>query len=269
VSRVVAPDVSARSLDALISLEGRRGVVTGAAQGIGRAIARRLAEAGARLLVCDLNVEGAQEAQAELGENAQASHVDVTSSESVKRVAERAVEEFGGLDIWVNTPGIYPVTPLLEIADEEWERVIDVNLRGTFVGSREAARMMIQCGSAGVILNIASTASYRVAGEGVSHYVAAKFGVRGLTKGLAVELGPHGIRALAIAPCVTLTPGLEATRGALERAGFQLDDLGNDLPLGRIAVPDDIARVALFCVSDLATLMTGTTVQVDAGYLSQ
>ena len=269
MGRVVAPDVSASSLNALISLEGRSGVVTGAAQGIGRAIARRIAEAGARLLVCDLNEEGARATQAELGGNARAAHVDVTSSDSVSRVAQRAVEEFGSLDIWVNTPGIYPVTPLLQIADEEWERVIDVNLRGAFVGSREAARTMIKCSSPGVILNIASTASYRVAGEGVSHYVAAKYGVRGLTQALAVELGPHGIRALAIAPCVTLTPGLEATRGALERAGFQLDDLGNDLPLGRIAVPDDIARVALFCVSDLAALMTGTTVPVDAGYLSQ
>ena len=102
---------------------------------------------------------------------------------------------------------------------------------------------------------------------GVAHYVASKFGVRGLTQALAVELGPHGIRVLEVAPTVTLTPGLEAARGPLESAGFALDELGPRLPLGRVAVPDDVARVVLFCASDLSLLMTGSTLLVDAGEL--
>ncbi len=123
-------------------------------------------------------------------------------------------------------------------------------------------------GRGGVIVNISSTAAYRAAGPGVAHYVASKFGVRGLTQSLAVELGVHGIRVLAVAPTVTLTPGLEAERASLEAAGFALDELGAHLPLGRVAVPDDVARVVLFCASDLSLLMTGSTLAVDAGELA-
>jgi NAD(P)-dependent dehydrogenase (short-subunit alcohol dehydrogenase family) len=119
-----------------------------------------------------------------------------------------------------------------------------------------------------VIVNVASTASYRVAGLGVSHYVAAKHGVVGLTKSLAVELGPLGIRVLAVAPCLTRTEGIEEQRDAFEAAGFVIDDLGRELPLRRVGVPDDVARVIVFCASDLAGLMTGSTLAVDAGYLA-
>lgn len=127
---------------------------------------------------------------------------------------------------------------------------------------------MVAAGLGGVIVNIASTAAYRADGPGVAHYVASKFGVRGLTQSLAVELGGHGIRVLAVAPTVTLTPGLEAGRESLEAAGFVLDELGARLPLGRVAVPDDVARVVLFCASDLSLLMTGSTLLVDAGELA-
>ena len=126
---------------------------------------------------------------------------------------------------------------------------------------------MVARGEGGVIVNITSTAAYRAEAPGAAHYVASKFGVRGLTQALAVELGPHGIRVLAVAPTVTLTPGLETQRGALQSAGFLLDDLGPQLPLGRVAVPDDVARVVLFCASDLSLLMTGSTLLVDAGEL--
>jgi NAD(P)-dependent dehydrogenase (short-subunit alcohol dehydrogenase family) len=119
-----------------------------------------------------------------------------------------------------------------------------------------------------VIVTIASTAAYRADGPGVAHYVASKFGVRGLTQSLAVELGAHRIRALAIAPTVTLTPGLEEQGGALQAAGFALGELGPSLPLGRVAVPDDVARVVVFCASDLSLLMTGSTLLVDAGELA-
>jgi NAD(P)-dependent dehydrogenase (short-subunit alcohol dehydrogenase family) len=153
------------------------------------------------------------------------------------------------------------------MTDQDWDKVLDVNLRGTFIGAREAGRRMAEAGHGGVIINLASTAGYRAAGPGIAHYVASKHGVRGLTKSLAVELGPHGIRVLALAPTLIETPGIEEGRAAFQAAGLgdMLEQMAQREPLGRVGVPDDIARVALFCASDLAMLMTGSTLLVDAG----
>ena len=264
----VIRDVSDVPLGALTALPGRVAVVTGGARGIGLACCRRLVEAGATVVVADVDEAAAVAAAAQVGPGAQAAWVDVTDAVSVRSVVDRAVLEHGRLDVWVNSAGVFPVSPLLDLADEDWGHVLDVNLRGTFFGAREASRAMIAGGRDGVIVNVASTAAYRADGPGVAHYVASKFGVRGLTQSLAVELGRHGIRVLAVAPTVTLTPGLEAERSALEGAGFALDDLGPRLPLGRVAVPDDVARVVVFCASDLSLLMTGSTLRVDAGELA-
>lgn len=264
----VIRDVSGSSLADLIALSGRVAVVTGGASGIGLACGARLVEAGATVIVADVDKGSADTAASRLGPLATAASVDVRDATSVRAVADRALDDFGRVDIWVNSAGIFPVTPLLELSEDEWDRVLDVNLRGTLFGAREAARAMIAAGHGGVILNVASTAAYRADGPGVAHYVASKFGVRGLTQSLAVELGAHGIRVLAVAPTVTLTPGLEAERMSLEAAGFALDELGLRLPLGRVAVPDDVARVVLFGASDLSLLMTGSTLLVDAGELT-
>ena len=261
-------DVSGSSLADLLSLFDRVAVVTGAASGIGYATAARLVEAGARVVIADVDVDAAEQAQTRLGDRTLAVRVDMTDEESVCELARHASDNLGSLDIWINNAGIYPTAPLLTLTADQWDEVQAVNLRGAFLGAREAARVMIGQGRGGVIVTIASTASYRAEGPGVAHYVASKFGVRGLTQSLAVELGPHGIRVLAVAPTVTLTPGLEAQREDLEAAGFALDELGRQLPLGRVAVPDDIARVVVFCVSDLALLMTGCTLPVDAGELT-
>ena len=180
-----APDVSSRALAQLISLEGRTAVVTGGARGIGLAIVRRLAEAGADALIGDLNKAGAEEAAEKIaresGRRVIGTELDVTSGVSVAAAADRAVTELGGIDIWVNNAGIYPSTPLLEMTDEQWDKVLEVNLRGTFIGAREAGRRMAAAGHGGVIINLASTAGYRAAGPGVAHSVSAKLGVRGLT----------------------------------------------------------------------------------------
>jgi len=261
-------DVSGSSLADLLSLSERVAVVTGAASGIGYATAARLVEAGARVIVADVDIDAAEQAQGRLGDRTLAAHVDVTDEESVCDLARLAMDSLRGLDIWINNAGIYPTAPLLALTAERWDDVHAVNLRGAFLGAREAARAMIDHGRGGVIVTIASTASYRAEGPGVVHYVASKFGVRGLTQSLAVELGPHGIRVLAVAPTVTLTPGLEVQREGLEATGFALEELGPRLPLGRVAVPDDVARVVVFCASDLALLMTGSTLLVDAGELT-
>jgi NAD(P)-dependent dehydrogenase (short-subunit alcohol dehydrogenase family) len=259
-------DVSGSALPDLLDLSGRVAVVTGGAHGIGRACCARLAEAGALVVVADLDDTAARAGTAG-GARLTAAWVDVRDAASVRQLVERTVAEHGRLDVWVNNAGVYPVSPLLELSERDWDEVLELNLRGTFIGAREAARAMIPGGEGGVIVNIASTAAYRADAPGAAHYVASKFGVRGLTQALALELGPHGIRVLGVAPTVTVTPGLQAQREPLEEAGFELESLGPRLPLGRVAVPDDIARVVLFCATDLSLLMTGATLPVDAGEL--
>jgi NAD(P)-dependent dehydrogenase (short-subunit alcohol dehydrogenase family) len=266
-------DVSDHSIAELISLEGRSAVVTGAGGGIGRAIAERLAEAGAAVLIGDVDRVAAEDVAAILrrrGCDAIGMASDVSDEGAVGALGDRAVVEWGHVDVWVNNAGIFPTAPVLEMTGAQWDSVLDLNLRGTFLGAREAARRMVGSGRAGVIVNLASTAGVRAPGSGVAHYVASKFGVRGLTKALAVELGPYGIRVLAVAPTYVDTPGTRESRAAFEVAagGDMLKQIGASKPLGRVGVPDDVARVVLFCASDLAMLMTGSTLSVDAGELA-
>jgi NAD(P)-dependent dehydrogenase (short-subunit alcohol dehydrogenase family) len=261
---VPVPDVSDRSIQELISLEGRNAVVTGGARGIGRAVAARLSEAGASVLIGDLDVHRAGTAAEELGERVVAGGINVADPRSVAALAERALHELGGIDIWVNCAGIYPDDPVLDADDDRWTRVLDVNLRGTYLGSREAANRMLAQGRGGVIINISTSPAY--IHEGAPHYVASKAGVTGLTTRMAAELGREGVRVVALAPTVILTEGMEE---AAQDGGWDLDalasEMGPTLPLGRVGVPDDVARVALFCASDLSLLLTGCEIRVDAG----
>lgn len=264
-------DVSERGIDELVALENRRAVITGGAVGIGLAIGRRFAEAGADVALGDLDDVAAKEAagviERDFGRRALAGRLDVADEASNDAFAAQVIEELGGIDIWVNNAGIYPSVPFEQMTADDWDRLMAVNLRGTFLGAKAASRRMIEQGSGGVIINLASTAGYSSPGPGVAHYVTSKHGVRGFTKSLAVELGPHGIRALAIAPTLIETPGIEANRQAFEAAGLGdvLAGFASRLPLGRVGVVDDVARVALFCASDLAVFMTGSTLLVDGG----
>jgi NAD(P)-dependent dehydrogenase (short-subunit alcohol dehydrogenase family) len=269
-------DVSNKSLAELISLSGRTAIVTGGAQGLGKAIARRLAEAGAAVVIGDLQLESAQRAAKELsatyGARVIATHLDVSDSGSIAAIAELATTQLGGLDIWVNNAGLYPNVELLKMTDELWDRVMDVNLRGVFAGCREAARRMIAAGRGGVIVNVVSTAGFKGVAPGVSAYVASKHGVRGLIRQLAIELAPHGIRVLGVAPTFCTTEGNTAALQALAATSDRniLEEIEATLTsrLGRIGVPDDIGRVALFCASDLSMFMTGSTLLADAGEVS-
>lgn len=270
-------DVSGQSLQQLVSLDGRVAVVTGAARGIGQAIARRLAEAGATVLIGDLDEAGAAataEAIArDFGRPARGLALDVMDENAIVALADRAVSEFGRLDIWVNNAGIFPGSPTVDLLADVWDKVQDVNLRGTFLGCREAARrMMAQTPKGGVIVNIASVSSYR-GRPGLAAYVSSKAGVVGLTKSLGVELGKHDIRVLAVAPTGIATPGIlerkaQSSGAELARIEALEKSVGDALPLGRLGVPDDIARAVLFCASDLSMLMTGSTIAVDAGALA-
>lgn len=269
LSRNPIADVSEKSISELVSLRGRSAVVTGGAQGLGRAIANRLAQAGAAVAIADVDEALAMHAAADLGWTSPAKVVaaplDVSDAASVASATAQIISDLGGIDIWVNNAGIFPRTPLLEMDDETWDKVLAVNLNGVKNGCRAASRAMIEAQSGGVIINVISTAGLRGTGPHLGAYVASKHGVTGLTKQLALELAPHRIRVLGIAPSVIVTEGVRTSREKTEKAGGQQFQFS--CPLGRLGVPDDIGRVALFCASDLSIYMTGTVLPVDAGQL--
>lgn len=249
----------------LLRLDGRTAVVTGASRGIGAAIVGRLTEAGAQVIAADIHPSKASKASVA----AVTVPLDMCTDGAPEELTRLAVDTFGGLEIWVNNAGVYPSTPILELDDTEWDRVLDLNLRATFRGARAAARAMKQADSGGVIVNIASTAGM-AAGPASAHYVSSKHAVVGLTKSLAVDLAIDNIRVVGIAPGVTRTEGIEAAAHVLHQAGWgDLDEYAErTTPLARMAQPDEIATVVAFAVSDLASFVTGTTIVVDGGQLT-
>lgn len=264
-------DVSSRSLTELWSLEGRGAVVTGAARGLGASIARRLSEAGASVVMADLD-EGqvAQAARAvadATGGKVVAQVCDMTSDSAVEELASNAVEQFGQIDVWINNAGVFPDCRLVEMTPHEWDRVHAVNSRGTFLGSRAAAKAMIAGGNGGTIVNLSSIAGVAGSAVGHAHYAASKHAVVGLTKALASELGEHGIRAVGVAPGAIETEGLMETMENDGGAAFRA--FSASLPAGRAGIPDDIARVVVMLATDMAMFLTGDTVVVDGGYLTR
>jgi len=262
-------DVTDHSIAQLVSLAGRCAVVTGGAQGLGKAIARRLAEAGAKVLIGDLKADEAQAAAGEFSAaydtTVIATQLDVTDSDSIRAAADLAFAELGGLDIWVNNAGLYPNILLGDMTDPVWDQTMAVNLRGVFVSCQEAAKRMIAAGTQGVLINVVSTAGFKGVAPGMAAYVASKHGVHGLNKQLAIELAPHDIRVLGVAPTFCETEGNMAALAKLpERVRSEIAATLTSA-LGRVGVPDDIARAVLFCASDMSLFMTGSTLLVDAG----
>lgn len=250
-------------IDQLVSLADRVAVVTGATRGIGAATAVRLAEAGAIVIGADVTVPPTGPAA-----GVTSFVCDITDDDGPRRLVQAALAQGSRLDVWVNNAGMYPSAHVLDMSDEEWDRVLTLNLRAAFRGAREAARAMSP-ERGGVIINIVSNAAM-AAGPSSSHYVASKHGLAGLTKGLAVDLGGRGIRVVGIAPGVTRTEGLMARMGELGEAGWgDLDQYAlRTVPIGRMAEPDEIARVVLFAASDLASYVSGTTIVVDGGQVT-
>ena len=264
-------DVSSRTITELTSLAGRAAVVTGGGRGLGKAIARRLAEAGADVLIGDIDGTLARQAAADL-DGAGASRVlgtsmDVTDSSTVKAAADLAVREFGRIDILVNNAGIFPCVQLEQMSDELWDRVLAVNTRGVFAGAREAASCMRAAERGGVIVNVASTAGFKGVAPGLAAYVSSKHAVRGMTRQLALELAPDAIRVLGVAPTFCVTEGNLLAMSAGPDHTVTAEDIPAMLSsrLGRVGVPDDVARAVLFCASDMSLFMTGSTLLVDAG----
>ncbi|WIG60759.1 MAG: Oxidoreductase, short-chain dehydrogenase/reductase family [Ktedonobacterales bacterium] len=263
------------SIAQLFDLNGKVAIVTGGALGIGQAIAYRLAEAGAAVLISDINIEAARETVAQIaarGGTAGAIRADTSSASDARAVAEEAVRTFGRLDILVNNAGIFPFAPALDMTEAQWDKVLDVNLKGAFLYAQAAARQMVAGDHGGRIINIASIDGLHPTGN-LAHYDSSKGGMVMLTKALALEFGRRGIAVNAIAPGSVNTPGARSAGEALARAeNASVEEMSNEsftarIPLGRSGEPDDIARVALFLASAAADYITGDVIVVDGGYL--
>jgi 2-deoxy-D-gluconate 3-dehydrogenase len=256
----------------LTSLKGKTAIVTGGAMGIGYAICHRLAEAGATVIIADINQSRMEQAYHELrGSGYQIISVlcDVSSEHDVKQMMSSVVEIAGCIDILVNNAGIYPRLPLAEMNSADFDRIIAVNLKSIFLCSREASHRMIHNRKGGSIINIASIDGIHPTAKGLSLYDSSKGAALTATKSLALELGQHNIRVNAIAPggILTETALTSMSESATQQGKAQLKTFMSRMVLGRMGEPDDIGRVALFLASDLASYITGTVIFVDGGYL--
>lgn len=259
-----------KTISESINLSGKVVIVTGGAVGIGYAISERLAEAGAKVLIADINSEKSLEAVAKITERgwiASSAVVDVSDEIQVESMVAKAINEFGGIDILVNNAGIYPNKLILQAEKEDFEKTIRVNLTGSFLCAKAVASHMIAQGNGGKIINITSIDAIHPSSAGLAFYDASKHGLWGFTKNLALELAPHKIWVNAIAPGGVATPGTNFGKSdSPERQKF-IDAFMAKIPMHRMADADEIGKVALFLASDLSSYMTGTQVVVDGGAL--
>lgn len=241
-------------------LEGKVSLVTGGAEGLGRRIAERFCAEGSTVVVTDINEQGLADVVSRLtslGGRALAATVDVTSESQVDAAVTSCLERFGQLDVMVNNAGVTRDATLRNMTLADFRLVVDVHLQGVWLGTRAAAAVMREQRS-GSIINMSSI-SGKVGNAGQTNYSAAKAGVVGLTKAAAKELARYGIRVNAI------QPGLIRTAMTASMKADVLEQRIAEIPLGRVGEPDDVANVALFLASDLASYMTGAVLEVSGG----
>ena len=246
-----------------MSLAGKIALVTGAQQGIGAAMALAFAEAGCDVAVNWLDDEAAANRVAggvrNAGRRALLHKADLGRLDQARAMVAAAEAQLGPVDILVNNAGIFPRVAFLDMEERDWDFVQDVNLKGSFFCAQAVARSMVKAGRTGSIINLTSGAAFRGSPRG-THYCASKGGVLSMTRQMALELAPHGIRVNAIAPGLTDT--------AQPRYGMSEDELaagGRALPLGRVATPAEIAKAAVFLASDDAGFITGQCLHVNGG----
>jgi NAD(P)-dependent dehydrogenase (short-subunit alcohol dehydrogenase family) len=242
-------------------MQDKVAIITGGASGIGRSICLKLAEEGARVAVWDIDLQGAQATASDIekaGGKAVASRVDVSKAQDIDTATEEAIAQLGGIDILVNNAGMSQISTVAKLSEEDWDRIHEVNLKGAFLCCKAISGHMKERGY-GKIVNITS-----ILAQGGSafyaHYSSTKAGLVGLTKGLAMELGPHGINVNAVGPGVIDTPMLEQDTTPELRERVQ-----KSIPLRRIGEPHDMANAVLFLASDEAAYITGQSLFVCGG----
>jgi NAD(P)-dependent dehydrogenase (short-subunit alcohol dehydrogenase family) len=241
-------------------LKGKVAIVTGAGQGIGKGIALAMAAEGCSVVVSDVNEETCATVVGEieaLGMQALAVRCDVSSAQEVAALFVKTKEHFGQLDVLVNNAGIYPFLPFESMEESDWERVIDVNLKGVFLCAKEAAKMLPDGGRIVTVSSIASVVGF----AGLAHYCASKSGVNGLTRVLALELAKRNITVNAVAPGAIATPGAS---GAMTEEAMQ-QTLAM-IPAARQGAPEDIANAVVFLSSAASSYITGQVIIVDGGW---
>ncbi|MCF3935569.1 SDR family oxidoreductase [Acuticoccus sp. M5D2P5] len=239
-------------------LQGKRALIVGAARGIGRAIAERFVEEGARVTISDVSAAGAATAEA-IGADFVAA--DIATPEGAEAAVAAAVATHGGLDILVQNAGIYPWTLIEDISPAEWDAVLGVNLRGTFMTAKAALGPMRAAGGGRMVFTSSITGP-RVTSPGHGHYSASKAGIVGFVRSAALEWARDGITVNAIEPGNILTEGMKEDRGE----AF-IREMSASVPLGRLGTPREIAHAALFLASEEAAYITGTTIVVDGGQI--
>ncbi|MDQ0216356.1 3-oxoacyl-[acyl-carrier protein] reductase [Oikeobacillus pervagus] len=241
---------------------GKVAIITGASRGIGKAIAKKLASEGASVGILDVNLERAQQTAAEISEisDAVAVRCDVSNPEEVQSAFKKIIDSYGKIDILVNNAGIIRDNLLFKMTDDDWNSVIDIHLKGSFLCSREAQKYMVPA-KYGKIIHLSSTSA--LGNRGQVNYASAKAGLQGMTKTMAIELGPFGINVNAVAPGFIET---DMTRETAERIGLTLDQMMEGiiegLAIKRSGKPEDIANVAAFLCSDESSYVTGQVIYV-------
>lgn len=236
---------------------------------MGRSHALRLAEEGAKVVVSDLSREDCQEVASEIeekGGEALAVECDVTEKKEVEAMMDKAVEEWGRLDVLVNNAGIAQFKPFLKLEEEDWDKTLEVNLKGYFLCAQAATRVMSAQEEGGSIVNIASVAMGQqgVGAVNISHYCASKGGIAAMTESLALELAPENIRVNAVSPGLVETQMIDPIKE--DKEGYQA--MLERIPMGRAARVEEISEVVVFLASDKASYMTGSVVVVDGGWLA-
>ena len=249
-------------------LKNKVALITGAKRGMGKAHALTLANYGAKVAVTDISQEDCQKVADKIksqGGEAIALKLDVTNKTEIEEVVEKVVKAFGRLDILVNNAGICQFKPFLELSEEEWDKTLDINLKGEFLCAQAVASVMEKQGG-GVIVNIASVAMGQqgIGFPNIVHYCAAKGGIAAMTEAAAVELAPAKIRVNCIAPGMIDTPMIDPVES--DPKAFKAI-LGR-LPLGRVGKPEEVSELVAFLASDASSYMTGSVVVIDGGWLA-